>query len=165
LEETGICDLSKETGYWKIICTGSEIRIDYVDFLNINSLTGTPSRQDIRRFIDITGKGSFLSDLNYEWLDDFKALVSDKVIDTLLKFGLSVDVKKEPEFMIELADSILNFDMVNEEAMILKCQAEYFMGNYSLAKATYESFSKKFLVMYGQEYDRTFLEILDERKN
>jgi DNA-binding SARP family transcriptional activator len=165
LEETGICDLSKKTGYWKIIFTGSDIRIDYVDFLNITSSVSTPSRQDIRRFIDITGKGSFLSDLNYEWLDDFKALVSDKVIDTLYKFGLSVDVKKEPEFIIELADSILNFDMVNEEAMILKCQAEYYMGNYSLAKATYENFFKKYLVMYGQEYDRTFLEILDDRKD
>lgn len=72
-----------------------------------------------------------------------------------------VDIKKEPEFIIRLADSILNFDMVNEEAMTLKCQAEYFMGNHSLAKTTYETFYKKYKVMYGQEYDRAFIDILE----
>ena len=101
-----------------------------------------------------------MSDLHYEWLDDYKATVSDKIIDTLLKLALSVEVRKEPELIIQLADCVLNFDIVNEEAMILKCQAEYCMGNHSLARATFQSFFKKYKVMYGEEYSRSFSAIL-----
>jgi two-component SAPR family response regulator len=161
LKEIGLCDLSKKTGYWKIIPEKSDIKIDYIDFLNITSAKTNLTKRNVSQLIKITQKGSFLSDLHYEWLDDFKASVSDKIIDTLLKYSKSVDVRNEPEFIIHLTDSILNFDMVNEEAMILKCQAEYFMGNHSLAKATYETFFKKYMGMYGQQYGHSFHDILE----
>lgn len=163
IKEVGKCDLSKKTGYWKFILEDSDIRSDYVDFINIASSKSSLTKQKVKQLIQITRKGAFLSDLNYDWLDDFKASVSDKLIDTLLKFGQSVDVKEEADFIIHLADSVLNFDIVNEEAMILKCQAEHYLGKHSLAKNTYELFFKKYMEMYGEEYNRTFHEILKQK--
>jgi two-component SAPR family response regulator len=161
LEEVGSCELSKKTGYWKIELKDSNIKSDYVDLLNISTSKNNLTKQNVNHLIDITRKGAFLSNVYYDWLDDFKANVSDRIIDTLVDFAKSCDVKKESEFIIHLADCIFNFDQVDEDAMILKCKAQYCMGKHSHAKATYAKFSKEYKVMYGQEYDKAFLDILE----
>jgi hypothetical protein len=111
--------------------------------------------------IEISQKGGFLVNAHYEWLDEFKALVSDRITDTLVEYGQKADVKTEAEFIIHLADCIFNFDPVNEEAMILKCKAQYCLGKHSHAKATYEKFFKEYLAMYNQEYDTAFSKIIN----
>lgn len=159
--EIGNCELTKKTGYWKIIPDGQMINCDYVDFLDITSSKTNLTKQKINRLIKITQKGAFLTGANYEWLDEFKSSVSDIIIDTLVQFSLSCDIKKEAEFIIHLADSIFNFDIVNEDAMVLKCKAEYYMGKHSLAKSTYERFIKDYITMYNQQYEHSFLKILE----
>ena len=87
-------------------------------------------------------------------------MVSDRIVDTLIEFGQSIDIKNEADFIIHLTDSVFNFDLVNEEAMILKCRAQNCMGKHSLAKATYVKFSKEYSSMYGEDYSRGFLDVL-----
>lgn len=164
LEEIGSCDLSHKTDYWKINLVDSEINYDYIDFLNITSSKKNLTKQKVNQLIEITKKGPFLLNVHYDWLDDFKASVSDTIVDTLVKFGQNCDVKSDAEFIIHLADSIFNFDIINEEAMILKCRAQCYMGKHSIAKATYEKFFKEYLTMYGQEYDKSYLEIIEMKE-
>ncbi|NOR75648.1 MAG: galactose oxidase, partial [Draconibacterium sp.] len=160
-EEVGSCELTKRTGYWKILFENCDIKSDYVDFLNIVGSKNNLTKQKVNQLIDITQKGSFLSNLHYEWLDDFKASVSDIIVDTLVGYAQSRNVKEESDFIIHLADSIFNFDIINEDAMVLKSRAQYFMGKHSHAKATYEKFFKEYITMYGQEYEQSFIDILD----
>ncbi len=161
MEEEGICALSKNTGYWKIICEESNFKSDYIDFLRLTSSKTNLTKQKIQHLIDITGKGAFLHNVSYEWLDEFKSRTSDTIIDTFVEFGKACDIKNEPEFIIHLSDAIFNFDFVNEDAMMMKCKAEYCMGKHSLAKSTYEKFCKEYLTMYDQEYEKSFLKILN----
>jgi two-component SAPR family response regulator len=161
LEEIGSCELSKKTGYWKISCEDGQIKSDYFDFLNITSSKKNLTKQKVIQLIEISQKGGFLVNAHYEWLDEFKALVSDRITDTLVEYGQKADVKTEAEFIIHLADCIFNFDPVNEEAMILKCKAQYCLGKHSHAKATYEKFFKEYLAMYNQEYDTAFSKIIN----
>lgn len=161
LGEIGDCELTKKTGYWKIVVDNNKNKIDYLDFLNITSSKKNLTKQKINKLIKITEKGAFLHNVQYEWLDEFKASVSETIIDTLVEFAESCDIKKDSEFIIQLADCIFNFDLVNEEAMILKCKAEYCLGKHGLAKATYERFFKEYLTMYGQEYENSFLKVLE----
>jgi DNA-binding SARP family transcriptional activator len=160
LQEIGECELTKETGYWKINFSDTEVKSDYLEFLKITSSKKNLDKQKINRLIEITQKGAFLFNLQHDWLDEFKAIVSDRIIDTLVEFGQSVDVKTDADFIIHLADSIFTFDLVNEEAMILKSKAQYCQGKHSHAKATYEKFSKEYFTMYGEEYDRPFHDII-----
>jgi hypothetical protein len=102
-----------------------------------------------------------LLNVHYDWLDEFKATVSDTIVDVLIEFGKSCDIKQDAEFIIHLADSVFNFDLVNEDAMVLKCRAEYCLGKHSLAKATYEKFFKEYLLMYNQEYEQSYPKILE----
>jgi len=161
LREVGSCELSKETGYWKIKLENTNFKSDYVNFLNITSSKDSLTKQSINYLIDITQKGAFLSNVQYDWLDGFKATVSDLIVDTLVAFASNCDTTAEAEFIIHIADSIFNFDIINEEALILKCRAQYSLGKYSHSKKTYEKFFKEYLKMYGQEYDTSFVTILD----
>jgi DNA-binding SARP family transcriptional activator len=161
LEEIGSCELSKKTGYWKVSFEGSQIRSDYFDFLNITSSKKNLTKQKIIQLIEVSQKGGFLINSHYNWLDEFKAQVDDRIMDTLVEYGQKADIKAEAEFVIHLADSIFNFDTVNEEAMILKCKAQYCMGKHSHAKATYDKFCKEYQGMYNQEYDKAFTGIIN----
>jgi DNA-binding SARP family transcriptional activator len=161
LEEIGSCELSKKTGYWKISFEDSQIHSDYFDFLNITSSKKNLTKQKVIQLIEISQKGGFLVNAHYEWLDEFKAQVSDRIMDTLVEYGQKEDIKTEAEFIIHLADCIFNFDLVNEEAMILKCKAQYCLGKHSHAKATYDKFFKEFVTMYNQEYDKAFTDIIN----
>ncbi len=161
LNEIWDCELTKKTGYWKIIHDGQNLKSDYLDFLNITASKTNLTKQKINRLIKITEKGAFLYNDQYDWLDEFKATVSETIIDTLIEFTRSCDIKQDAEFIIHLADSVFNFDLVNEDAMILKCRAEYYMGKHSLAKATYEKFFKEYLLMYNQEYKQSFPKIIE----
>ena len=161
LSEIGNCELTNKTSYWKIVVDKHNVKSDYVEFLQIASSKNNLTKQSIKRLLEITEKGAFLSNVHYEWLDEFKSLVSDTIINTLVGFAKSHDIKGEAEFIIHLADSIFNFDIVDEDAMILKCQAQHSMGKHAHAKATYEKFFKEYRNMYGQEYEQSFLEILE----
>lgn len=164
LEEIGSCELSKKTGYWKIGFEDSQIHSDYFDFLNITSSKKNLTKQKVNQLIEISQKGGFLVNAHYEWLDEFKSQVADIIMDTLVEYGQKADIKAEAEFIILLADCIFNFDLVNEEAMILKCKAQYCMGKHSHAKTTYEKFFKEYFAMYNQEYDKAFTDIINHKE-
>jgi two-component SAPR family response regulator len=164
LEEIGTCELSKKTGYWKISFDDRQIHSDYFDFLSITSSKTNLTKQKIIQLIEISQKGGLLVNAHYDWLDEFKAQVADIIMDTLVEYGQKADIKDEAEFIVNLSDCIFNFDLVNEEAMILKCNAQYCMGKHSNAKATYEKFFKEYLTMYNQEYDKAFTDIINYKE-
>ena len=161
LNEVGSIHITRKTGYWKIDLKDSGVNSDYVDFLNIISFKNNLSKNKIIRLLEITEKGPFLFNVNYDWLDDFKAAVSDLIIDSLVRFAQSCDIKNDSDFIIHLADCIFSFDGLNEDAMILKCKAKYCMGKHSHSIATYKKFCQEYLATYGMEYERVFLDILD----
>jgi two-component SAPR family response regulator len=164
LQEIGSCQLSRKTGYWKINLEDSKINSDYVDFLNIIYAKNNLTRNKICQLLEIIKKGPFLFNVHYDWLDSFKAFVSDTIIDSLVGFAKSCDIKNDADFIIHLTECIFSFDELNEDAMILKCKSQYHMGKHSHSLATYEKFFQEYLTIYGLEYDRAFLDILDLKK-
>jgi two-component SAPR family response regulator len=160
LHEIGELELSKKTGYWKIDINENEVRCDYLELLKMTSSVKTADKQKISHVIKLTQRGAFLINLEYEWLDEFKAIVSDRIVDTLVEFGQSFETEKDPELISQLADCVTNFDIVNEEAMILKCKAQVHMHKHSLAKATFEKFCEKYEEIYGEKYNNSYKEIL-----
>jgi len=161
LDKMGHCHLSKDTGYWKIEIDYNEISVDYHNYLNIVSNKNKLNKQKIIQLTHITQRGNFLSNIEYEWLDTFKSEVSNGIIDTYIEFANSVPIADDPEFLIKLANDIFYFDPVNEEAMSIKCKALSHIGKHSLAKNTFENFSKEYKVIYGEAFDRDFNAILE----
>jgi two-component SAPR family response regulator len=160
LADLGSFKLSKKTGYWKAIYNESDVKTDYVEFLKLTSSKTNLTKEKINQLIEITKKGPFLRNVQYPWLDEFKADVSEITIDTLIYYANLCHIEEDADFIIHLADSIFIFDSTNEDAMIFKCKALSLAGKHSHAKATYDKFCKEFIEMYGQEYEEPFANIL-----
>ncbi|MDB5285850.1 MAG: galactose oxidase [Mucilaginibacter sp.] len=161
LDKMGHCHLSKDTGYWKIEIDYNIISVDYHKYLCIVSNKNKLNKQKILQLTNITQRGNFVSNIEYEWLDAFKSEVSNEIIDSYIQFANGVTVADDPEFLIKLANDIFYFDPVNEEAMILKCKALSHIGKHSLAKNAFENFNKEYKAIYGEAFERDFHSILE----
>jgi hypothetical protein len=129
--------------------------------LNIVADKNKLNSQKIIQLTNVTRRGNFLSNIEYEWLDAFKSEVSNEIIDSYIQFANGIQIEEDPEFVIKLANDIAYFDPVNEEAMILKCKALFSLGKHSLAKNTFEYFMKEYKVIYGEDFRKDFHSILE----
>ncbi|WP_285545332.1 galactose oxidase [Dyadobacter frigoris] len=160
LDKMKYCQVSKETGYWKIKIDYDKIHVDYTHYLAIIGNKRALNKENITELAEITKRGNFLSNVEYEWLDSFKSEISNEIVDTYLRFAATVKISDDPEFLIKLANYIFYFDPVNEEAMIIKCKALAHLGKHSLAKTTYENFAREYNRIYGEDFQKDMPEVL-----
>lgn len=164
LAEDLCCELSyKETGYWKIDYKNKHIINDYYEFIKITGEKTDLLKPEILKLIDFSHKGSFLSNLKYKWLDEFKVAISNEMISRLIKYETFLVIKDQPDHVIQVADSILNFDSVNEEAMENKCKALIALGRHTVAKEVYDQFSREYRSLYNADYTKSFTTIANLR--
>lgn len=162
LEKLDSCMVSKETGYWKINCDFEKVYVDYQQYFSIIKDKKKLNKEKISELANIIKRGPFLPNAGYEWMDQFKAEISNEIIDTYLHFAHSIVIADDPELLIELANYIFYFDSINEEAMIIKCKALAHLGKHSQSKNTYESFCKEYKLLYDDDFDKSFNEILSQ---
>jgi two-component SAPR family response regulator len=160
--EIDTCTLSHKTAYWKIEFDELVVYNDYFECIRVTGTKKPITKEKINKLIDFSLKGDFLMNSNYEWLDEFKANISNTLIDILVELAQKQKIEEDPDFILRLADSIFIFDIVNEEAMILKCRALTFLGKHSLALNTLTKFSKEFEILYDKKYDKTIDEVLNQ---
>jgi two-component SAPR family response regulator len=160
LEKVDHCMVSKETGYWKINCDFESTYVDYQQYFAIIKDKKKLNKEKISELAKIIKRGSFLPNTSYEWMDQFKAEISNEIIDTYLHFAHSIAIADDPELLIELANYIFYFDSINEEAMAIKCKALVHLGKHSQSKITYENFCKEYKVLYGDDFDTSFNDML-----
>ncbi|MFA6085662.1 galactose oxidase [Mucilaginibacter sp.] len=159
LDKMDHCHLSNDTGYWKFDIDYQHTYVDYHNYLNIINDKKELDIQKIKCLSEITQRGNFLSNIEYEWLDTFKSETSNEIIDTYLHFANS-QAPNDFKFLVELSNFIFHFDPVNEEAMVIKCKALSALGKHSLAKNTFESFIKEYRIIYGEEFKKDFHAVL-----
>jgi len=161
LEKAGSTSISKETGKWRFEILNNSIKLDYQQFFKLaNEKPTSIDKNYIIELLAIINKGAFLREAQYNWLDDSKAAVSDFVINTILSYTLKASLQSEPDFILKLANCIFQFDQMNEEALELKCRSMIILGRHGLAKETYLNFTKEYTKNYGQDYVRTYAEII-----
>lgn len=160
LDKMKYCQVSKETGYWKIKIDFEKIEVDYMHYLTLLGNRKLLTKQSIIELAGITKRGNFLSNVEYEWLDSFKSEISNEIVDAYLRYAASVKIADDAEFLIKLANYVFYFDAVNEEAMILKCKALAHLGKHSLAKTTFENFAREYNRIYGEDFRKDMPEVL-----
>lgn len=161
LEKISDCEVSMETGYWRINFNEKTTYVDYQDYFNIVNSKKELSKDKIGRLAKIIKRGSFLSISAYEWMDHFKSEISNEIIDAYLYFARSVHIHEDPELLIEVANYVFYFDSVNEEAMVVKCKALVHLGKHSQSRNTYENFCKEYKLLYGDDFGKSFNAVLN----
>jgi len=158
-------------GGFEIISNPYNIRIElkediYCDYIKVLALLHNESlnKDQIMELVAIVARGAFLPESNYEWLDPFKAEISDKLIDNLLNLTKLPNIADDDKLLVQIADTIFNLDSLNENALAIKCTALVHMGKRSIANITYSRFVKDYETLYGVPYSLRFSEIISKEK-
>ncbi|SEW53970.1 galactose oxidase [Chitinophaga arvensicola] len=154
LDKIDGCEISKDTGYWKIRAT-EQLYVDYMAYL-AGARQTAPGRADMTDMAGIIQRGSFLPTEEHEWLDPFKSDISNDITDRFLQFATTTDIKEDPAYLVRIADYLYAFDPVNEDVMRWKCKALVILGKHSLARAAFENFVRDYRKLYGEEYQPDF---------
>jgi two-component SAPR family response regulator len=107
------------------------------------------TREEFEKIILILERGMFVGDERTPWLDSFKSHFITSLLEYLFKLADSFEKDKNPEAICHIADLILKFDLLNEEAFRLKVDALVKQKNHNQAFIEYEYFTKEYEKMYG----------------
>lgn len=155
--------LKSISSHWKFDLEGQEnlVYCDYWEVWKILRSESRNSKDRISNLIQLIHRGGLLLNTNYEWMDSFKARISNEIIDLLSAYSTDKGAKSNPDFIIKIADTISMFDMINEQAMELKCKALLSLGKHSMAKDTYNKFVNEYLILYDVPYHRSLKQIIE----
>ncbi|MDX2431553.1 MAG: hypothetical protein QNK35_11495 [Bacteroides sp.] len=160
LTEIDSCTLSRRTSYWQMEFDDLIVHNDYRTCIKSFHHDKAMSKEDLLQFLRIIKKGPLLGNAGYEWLDEFKLDCSNLIIDHLSHHVDMEEFGSDPELMIKMADAILIFDMMHEDAISIKCKALTTLGKHSLAKEIYAKFAKDYITLYDEPFDRSFTDII-----
>ncbi len=128
-----------------------------------NLKNGAPDKNGITRFLQILSRGNILQEMDYEWLDTYKGKITEDVSELLIK--LCRLLPDSDALKTEMAKTILLFDDLNEDALIILVQNLSGSGNHGLAKQVFEEFSKRYASLYSEPFTTDFYTLIKGKKN
>jgi len=162
LNELESSDVLNENTLWRIEL-GNAVFCDYCETLNLleKSKSNSLSEDEIHYLISLLSFGDLLPAVQTEWMDVFKSRFASQVIDGLGSLVNADDVKDNFSLRYHLAECILEYDPLNDEAFAIKCSVLYQLGKKGMAKSFYDSFCKEYKNTLGQSYAVSFNDIIN----
>ena len=160
LSEIDGCELTRETEYWQIVFDDARVYSDYYVCKHLVNQADPLTRYDLEKLLHIVKAGSLLGNASYEWLDEFKLECSNEITDCLMNYAGKENASVEPDLLVRIADAILTFDMMHEEAIRFKCRALTALGKHSLAREIFSKFTRDYRTLYDEPYDKTFTDVM-----
>lgn len=161
-EQVDHINITNQNSYWTIEF-GDDIYCDYYEALILMDRLKAKSNRtgkDIKRLLSVVSYGELLPNIQIDWVDPFKADFSNGLIDLFLDIIQQEDLQISQQDRVDLADSVLIHDSLNEEALKLKCSILVQMGKNGLAKKAYNSFIKEYRLLFGTEFKYSFEQII-----
>ena len=88
---------------------------------------------------------------------DHPELLSNEYIERMWQSG---EILHNDKFRLQIAETIFSHDILNEEALQVKCTLLYNSGKKGIAKNTYDNFCKEYHTLLGVEYNIPFSQII-----
>ncbi len=166
LQDVGNIEITNENGYWTMAIPPA-VFSDYQESLRLIETIQSSDQsniEDILRLVELLTLGPMLPNIQMEWVDSFKNDFSNAVIDVLLHY---LNHSGQPytdnlSIRLKVAESVLKFDPISEEAIGVKCNTLYKMGKKGLAKAAFDNFSKEYKTLLGETYQGSLKVFLDK---
>lgn len=131
----------------------------YCDYVSAYKLCQIPeglSKQQLVSFFEFVKQGRFLKGTNWPWLDEIRGFTGNQVIDNLLNLASVYQKELNLTEIEKIAQRILDYDDLNEEAIYLQVWALQKTNNTNLAKFNFSSFTKKYESSFGEPYQMNF---------
>jgi two-component SAPR family response regulator len=129
---------------------------DYVSAFKLCQIPEGLSKQQLISFFDFVKRGRFLKGINWPWLDEIRGFTGNQVIDNLLNLATIYQKELNLTEIEKIAQRILDYDDLNEEAIYLQIWALQKTNNINLAKFNFSSFTKKYESSFGEQYPMNF---------
>ncbi len=161
LEEVNGLELVNENSYWKVKIDDS-IYCDCCEILKLlqKSKLTTPGENEIDRLIGLLSWGEFLPAIQNDWMDGFRSWFANEIIDGLSALFNGNVVTANFSLRYHVAECILVYDPLNDEAFTMKCSILYHLGKKGMAKSLYDSYNKEYKQVLGIEYNVSFNETI-----
>ena len=156
LETVGDYQISSDSKYITIACGGY---CDYFSAMDlVDSLTTEEGLTDAQldALLAVALQGQLLPEMQYEWLDGFKAGYADSMINLLARLRDAAVYGASPQKRILLSNTILEFDSLDESSIKAKCVALVAMGRIGMAKKSFEAFVREYRLVIGEDYSLSF---------
>ena len=121
---------------------------------------GTIVLEYLESFLDLLKKGNVLQSTQTEWVDYFKAKLSNE-IEYLLSWIYHKHHSDLPnQLCVKMAKTILLFDTLNENALKILIVELVALGKHGLAQHAYNTFSKNYEALYAEPYRVKYQDLL-----
>jgi two-component SAPR family response regulator len=168
LESIGGIELESNKSYWKINVE-KDFYCDYLEVLELikKSRSKEGLQQDeLFHLIQIASYGDICPNVQTEWMDEFKVSFANEVIDALRYLSdHNTTILGNSSLQCNVAECILKFDSLNEEAIKIKCTALYRMGKKGISSHVFSLFCKEYKEVLGTDYPIPFNELIQEPVN
>ncbi|MGL2993398.1 Kelch repeat-containing protein [Flavobacterium sp. TSSA_36] len=158
LEKIGNIEIKNENNYWSIHFE-EEVFCDYfyVASLIPKIKNNTLDESEIAPLLKLIEAGEICPDFQNEWIDPFKVDIANNIIEALEILSKN---QSNLQLLELIANRILNFDPLNEEAIIIKCKSLYAMGKKSLSKQSYDDFCREYHHLLEAKFNVAFKDIV-----
>ncbi len=133
----------------------------YCDYL---ALLDAMRQSNVPEVVAIGSLGPLLPELNYYCLSEFKNDLTLRLSNFLLQTG-SGSSRESLVIRLKLADIVLMHDAMDENAIAVKCQALYALGQKGLSKSVFDSFVSQYVSFLGSEPNFTYSDILKNKSS
>ena len=149
-----ICDLEIvfHNGFW--IIEANNTQIDYIEILD---LLKSCEINELTSLINIAKRGKILNNISCDWLDPIKVATDNIIIDCLIDH---LNKTNDKNTILQIAETILSIDSVNEIALKAKLQILNLTGKRSAVQKIYDNFTKEYENLYDEKFDKSLKDIL-----
>jgi hypothetical protein len=106
-------------------------------------------------------RGVLLPNTEIDWLDNFKSTFSNMTIDFLTKLSRKEEYSMDNQLRLKISDMLFLHDLINEEALYIKCSILFNSGKKGIAKNVYDNFCKEYYNLLGINYKYSLVDILN----
>ncbi|MFQ5752686.1 MAG: hypothetical protein ACE5HI_11880 [bacterium] len=167
LSKLGEINLVNEKHSYRIN-TNSSLCCDYLRFQHLKSISKDQSRFNSDSFdelLKIVRSGKFLPEMDYEWLEPFRATVTNGVAEICLDQTKKLTVNDHANLLLRIGDTVLSWDFLNQEALRIKIAAFMHLGRYGAAKRAFEEFELKYEETYEEPFNLALSDLISSKKS
>ncbi|WP_027138753.1 LamG domain-containing protein [Gaetbulibacter saemankumensis] len=152
---------------WSVVYDDS-FQIDVFEYLRLRSILeiglskDDVSIGDLEIFLELIKKGNVLQSIHNEWIDYFKAKLSNEIESLLTEIYARQANNLPKELCIIIGKTILLFDSLNENALQILVREWISLGKHGLAQDAYLTFSKNYELLYGELYMVEYQDFIKE---
>ncbi len=165
LEEVGDTEISSANGYWYFFNKG-RIYNDYeiaIRLINQMLPLDVAGEDDLETLLSLASSGPLLPNMQFDWVDGFKAEYSDSMIGLLSKLRDSRQFADNDKLRIRISNCILRFDSLDEESVRVKCRCLLALKRIGVANATFDQFTKEYKLILNEDFQCNFEHFINGR--